>query len=141
MRIPYAMSDSASGAHFRPGMTRLDGPRALAFSRNRKGAPGGDFGRSLNQGRLLIAALRELRADVRRDPSVAFTWLLAGMRYLRTDLTVPDMVRLLFAALSVEKVKNRVVSGGGGFVGGASVVRLGSGARAMFRDLARDGTL
>jgi LCP family protein required for cell wall assembly len=141
MNIPYAMSDSASGAHFQPGETRLDGPKALAFSRNRKGAPGGDFGRSLNQGRLMVAALRELRGDVGKDPAVAFTWILAGMKYLRTDLSVPDMVDLTFAALSVEKVKNKVVSGGGGFVGGASVVRLGSGAQAMFRDLARDGIL
>jgi hypothetical protein len=51
------------------------------------------------------------------------------------------MVDLAFAALDVDKVKNRVVSGSGGFVGGASVVRLGSSAQAMFRDLRRDGTL
>ena len=141
MVIPQAMSDSASGAYFRPGKTRLDGPEALAFSRNRKGVRGGDFGRSLNQGLLMMAALREFRQDVRKEPANAFTWILAGARYLRTDLSFTEMVDLAFAALDVEKVKNRVVSGSGGFVGGASVVRLGSSAQAMFRDLARDGTL
>jgi LCP family protein required for cell wall assembly len=141
MVIPQAMSDAASGAYFRPGRTRLDGPEALAFSRNRKGVRGGDFGRSLNQGLLMMAALREFRQDVRKDPANAFTWILAGAKYLRTDLSFTEMVDLAFAALDVEKVKNRVVSGSGGFVGGASVVRLGSSAQAMFRDLARDGTL
>jgi LCP family protein required for cell wall assembly len=139
--IPEAMSDAASGAHFKPGRTRLDGPEALAFSRNRHDVRGGDFGRSLNQGRLMIAALRELREDVRKDPVSAFLWILAGARYLRTDLSFTEMVDLAFAALEVTKVKNRVVSGSGGFVGGASVVRLGASAQAMFRDLARDGTL
>ncbi|MGH2686170.1 MAG: LCP family protein [Actinomycetota bacterium] len=141
MRIPYGMSDASSNAHFRPGPTRLDGPEALAFSRNRHDAPGGDFGRSMNQGRLMIAALRELRDEVRKDPVAVFRWVLVGARYLRTDITLPDMVDLAVAALSVDKVKNRVVSGGGGFAGGASVVRLGGSAQAIFRDLARDGTL
>jgi LCP family protein required for cell wall assembly len=141
MVIPQAMSDAASGAYFKPGRTRLDGPEALAFSRNRKGVRGGDFGRSLNQGRLMIAALREFRADFRKDPSNAFRWVLSGARYLRTDLTFTEMVDLAFAALDVDKVKNRVVSGSGGFVGGASVVRLGSSAQTMFSDLRRDGTL
>lgn len=141
MVIPQAMSDAASGAYFRPGRTRLDGPEALAFSRNRKGVRGGDFGRSLNQGKLMMAALREFRKDVRKDPANAFTWILAGTKYMRTDLSFAEMADLAFAALDVVKVKNRVVSGSGGFVGGASVVRLGSSAQTMFRDLRRDGTL
>ena len=141
IQIPYAMNDAASGAHFRPGPTRLDGPEALAFSRDRHDVPGGDFGRSLNQGRRLLAGVRELRDDVRRDPLAAFHWLLAAQRYVRTDLSLPELVDLAFAALTVDKVKNKVVSGGGGFAGGASVVRLGSSAQGMFRDLARDGML
>lgn len=139
--IPEAMSDAASGANFRPGPTRLDGPEALAFSRNRHDVRGGDFGRSLNQGKLMIAALRELKEDARKDPVNAFTWLLVGAKYLRTDLRFDEMIDLAFAALDIDKVKNRVVSGSGGFAGSASVVRLGSSAQAMFRDLRRDGTI
>ena len=139
--IPEAMSDAASGASFRPGRTRLDGPEALAFSRNRHDVRGGDFGRSLNQGKLLIAALRELKEDVRKDPVNAFIWLLVGAKYMRTDLAFTEMVDLAFAALDIDKVKNRVVSGSGGFVGSASVVRLGSSAHAMLRDLRRYGTI
>jgi LCP family protein required for cell wall assembly len=141
INITEAVSDFYSGAHFQAGKTRLDGPEALAFSRNRHDARGGDFGRSLNQGEVMIAALREFKDDVRKDPANAFRWLLAAQKYLRTDLDLSDMADLAFAALSIDKVKNRVVSGSGGFAGSASVVRLGSSAQAMFRDLERDGTL
>lgn len=141
MRITEAVSDFYSGAHFKAGRTRLDGPEALAFSRNRHDARGGDFGRSLNQGEVMIAALQEFKNDVGKDPANAFRWLLAAQKYLRTDLDLSEMVDLAFAALSLDKVKNRVVSGSGGFAGSASVVRLGSSAQAMFRDLERDGTL
>lgn len=141
--VPYAMSDAASGAHFRPGRTRMTGPRALAFARNRHDAPGGDFGRSLNQGRLLVAALRAFREDVRKDPLALFRWTAVGFGHVRTDLSLVEMLELLQAAVSIDprRVDNRVVSGGGGTVGGASVVRLGSVAQAAFRDLRRDGLL
>jgi LCP family protein required for cell wall assembly len=143
IRIPYPINDRYSGAHFRKGRTRLTGRGALAFSRNRHDAPGGDFGRSLNQGRLLIAALAEFREDVRRDPMQLFRWLWAGARSIQTDLSLDEMVQLSLAAKSIEpaRVDNRVVSGSGGTVGGASVIRLGSSAQAMFRDMARDGVL
>ena len=108
---------------------------------SRHGRRGGDIGRSLNQGRLMVAALRELREDVRRDPLALFRWLLVGAKYLDTDLTFLEMLELLSAALTTDKVKNRVATGGGGFVGSASVIRLGASAQAMFRDLARDGSL
>jgi LCP family protein required for cell wall assembly len=141
--VPYPMSDAASNAHFRAGPTRVTGPRALAFSRNRHDAPGGDVGRSLNQGRLLLAALRALRDDVRRDPLALFRWTAVGFEHVRTDLTLLEMLELLNAAVSIEpaRVPNRVVFGGGGTVGGASVIQLGSAALAMFRDLRRDGLL
>ncbi|MGH2673949.1 MAG: LCP family protein [Actinomycetota bacterium] len=141
--VAYSMSDAASGAYFRPGRTRMTGPRALAFARNRHDAPGGDFGRSLNQGRLLVAALRALREDVRKDPLALFRWTAAGFGHVRTDLSLVEMLQLLQAAVSIDpaRVDNRVASGGGGIVGGASVVRLGSAAGAMFRDLRRDGLL
>jgi LCP family protein required for cell wall assembly len=141
--VPYPMNDAASGARFRAGSTRMTGPRALAFARNRHDAPGGDFGRSLNHGRLILAALRALRDDVRKDPLALFRWTAAGFEHARTDLSLLELFELLNAAVSIEpsRVPNRVVSGSGGTVGGASVIRLGSAAQAMFRDLRRDGLL
>jgi len=143
LRIPYRMSDAASGAYFQPGPKRLKGRGALAFSRNRHDAPGGDFARSLNQGSVMLAALRELRRDVAGNPAALFRWVAIAAQHLHTDLGPLEQVELLIAALTIEprKVRNRVVSGGGGFAGGASVVFLGGGARAMFQDLRRDGVL
>ena len=141
--IPYAMRDAASDAYFRPGRKRLKGPDALAFSRNRYGVPGGDFGRSLNQGRLILDALREFRADLRRDPTALLRWVAVGARYIDTDLSLSETLGMLLATSAVDPgtVRNVVVSGSGGMVGGQSVVRLGSGARAIFRDLRRDAVL
>jgi polyisoprenyl-teichoic acid--peptidoglycan teichoic acid transferase len=143
VRVPYPMSDSFSGAHFRAGPTRLSGPEALSFARNRHDAPGGDFGRSLNQGRLLIAALREFADDMRRDPVTLLRWAAAGAGHIQTDLSLVDMFELLLGALSVDpgRVNNRVVAGSGTTIGGQSVVRLGSGAHALFRDVRQDARI
>jgi LCP family protein required for cell wall assembly len=143
VRVPYRMRDGYSGAHFRPGPRQMDGDDALAFARNRHDVPRGDFGRSLNQGRLLVAALRELRTDAARDPATLLRWTAAAAPHLRTDLSIDQMLDLLLTALRIDpaRVRNEVVPGGGGFVGGQSVVRLGGSARAKFRDLRRDGVL
>lgn len=139
--IPYAMRDAASEAFFRPGTKRLEGHGALAFSRNRHDAPGGDFGRSLNQGRLILSALREFRSDLRRDPATLLRWVVVGARNVQSNLSLGETIGLLLATTAVDPsgVKNVVVSGSGGMVGGQSVVHLGSGAQAIFRDLRRDG--
>lgn len=141
--IPYAMSDASSGARFQPGRTRLDAGEALALARNRKDAPRGDFGRSLNQGRIIVATVQELLRDFARDPLTLFRWVVAGYRYLETDLTLEDTLRLLVAALTIDAghVRNEVVSGVGAFAGSQSIVRLTPQANVQFRDMARDGLL
>lgn len=141
--VPYRMNDAASGARFRRGPRHLSGAGALAFARNRHDAPGGDFGRSLNQGRLMLASLRKFRKAVRLNPAVLLTWLVAGMRTIRTDLSLGDILGLMLAAPGIHpaRVRNEVVSGTGATVGGASVVRLGGPALAIFRDLRRDAML
>ena len=138
--VPYRMSDPYSNAYFRPGMKHMLGRDALAFSRDRHDVPGGDFGRSMNQGRMLIAALRQLKLDVAKNPGALLTWLATGARVLHTDLGLSDMAELLLSMPSLDPghVDNRVVSGTGAMIGGLSVVQLGSAAHAMFRDLAAD---
>jgi LCP family protein required for cell wall assembly len=138
--VPYPMHDRYSNADFPPGKRHMLGRDALAFSRDRHDVPGGDFGRSLNQGRLLIAALRQLKLDVARNPGALLTWLAAGAKVLHTDLGVSDMADLLLSMSSLDpgRVENRVVSGTGAMIGGSSVVRLGPSAYATFRDLAGD---
>jgi polyisoprenyl-teichoic acid--peptidoglycan teichoic acid transferase len=143
VEIPYAMSDASSGAVFDAGAQVLDGKQALAFSRNRKSTPNGDFSRSENQGLVMLGALQQFRKDVRRDPFSLFTWIVSGMEHIQTDLSAVDLFQLSMATLSVnpKKVVNRVTPGGIGLAGGASIVTLGGEADAVFADIADDGLL
>lgn len=143
IRIPYDIADHFSHAFFKKGPTKLNAREALAFNRNRHDAPGGDFGRSLNQGRFLIAALAQLRADLRSSSFAFAPWAVAAARYLVTNIDLPDLFDLLLAAPSIDpaRVKNRVVSGHGATIGGSSVVILDAGAFAIFRDLRGNATL
>jgi LCP family protein required for cell wall assembly len=141
--IPYAVSDPSSGAVFEAGVQQLDGKQALAYSRNRKDTPNGDFSRSENQGRVLVGALQAFRKDMRQDPFAIVTWLVAAMEHMQMDLSTAELFQLTLAALSIDpdEVVNRVLPGGIGTIGGASVVTLGGDAQALFDDIAEDGML
>lgn len=143
VEIPYPMNDAASGAVFDAGPQELDGKQALAFARNRKNTPNGDFSRSENQGLLLVEALEQFRKDIRRDPFSLFTWIASGMENIQTDLSAVELFQLSMASLNVnpKKVVNRVTPGGIESAGGASIVTLGGEADAVFADIADDGLL
>ena len=141
--VPYPMHDSASGSDFEPGVQEFDGDQALAFSRDRHSTPGGDFGRSENQGRLLVAALRKFRQEFTQSPSRLLVWMGAGMRNVETDLSIEEILDFFFfvATVNPDRVKNVVAPGRVGFAGDASVVFLSDSASAMFADLRQDGVL
>jgi LCP family protein required for cell wall assembly len=144
VRIPYPIDDTNARAHFRRGMQHLSGQETLAFSRARHDVPAGDFSRSFNQGRVIIAALAELRRQVARgSASALIPWVVAGSQILRTDLSLSDLFELLLAAPAFDpsKVRNDVASGSGATIGGRSVVVLGERARTLFRDLRDDAVL
>jgi LCP family protein required for cell wall assembly len=143
VEIPYPMSDASSGAVFGAGPQLLDGPQALAFARNRKDVPNGDFSRTENQGLLMLAALEQFRAQVRKDPLRIFTWLIAGQRYIHTDVSLGELFELALASMTIspDRVTNRAVPGGIGLAGAASIVTLGGEAEAVFDDIADDGLL
>jgi LCP family protein required for cell wall assembly len=144
VRIPYPIDDSAAGAHLRAGPEHLNRDEALAFARARHDVPAGDFSRSFNQGRLIIAALATLRRQVASGRRAALLpWVLAGSRSLQTDLSLGQIFELLLAAPAFEpsRVANEVASGSGTTIGGLSVVVLGARARALFRDLRGDAVL
>jgi polyisoprenyl-teichoic acid--peptidoglycan teichoic acid transferase len=142
-KIPYPISDVWANAHFRRGPEHLSGREALAFARVRHDLPNGDFGRSFNQGRLMIAALATLRREVADGSAAVVPWALAAARNVVTDLSLTEMFELLVAAPAFEPrlVRNAVAGGHGGSIAGKSVVVLDSRAHAMFRDLGRDGML
>jgi hypothetical protein len=80
---------------------------------------------------------------VRRDPARLFTWLIAGAKYIQTELGLEDLYELALATLAIDpkKVVNVPLPGGIGTAGEASIVTLGSEADAVFADLADDGVL
>ena len=137
--VPYAISDSASGADFAPGVQYVNGPQALAFSRARKSLANGDFTRSAHQGLVLIDAAKNLQIKgygvIPRLMELSEPWML-------TDLS-PEQL-LTFAALvlgtDLDTIQNQVVPGYSGTAGSASVVYLSDSVSAVWADLA-DGRL
>ncbi|MGH8947248.1 MAG: LCP family protein, partial [Acidimicrobiia bacterium] len=94
--VPYAISDSASGADFQAGAQYVNGPEALDFSRARKSLPNGDFTRSANQGLVLIDSAKNLRSKgygaIPRLMELSEGWML-------TDLSAEQL--LTFSSLVI----------------------------------------
>jgi LCP family protein required for cell wall assembly len=136
--VPYDMNEKNSGAFFKKGWHKMTGPKALSFSRNRH-VPGGDLGRSENQGRLMLDALKKFRAET---SSRADLEKLVGllMNHVRLEMSMADAVRLasLARVTAASDVRNVVTPGRPGNAGRASVVFLSDQAPALFRDVAAD---
>jgi polyisoprenyl-teichoic acid--peptidoglycan teichoic acid transferase len=141
IEILYPMHDAASASDFDPGRQRLDGGQALAFTRDRHSAPVGDFGRSENQGRLMVAALEKLHKQLTRRPGALLEWVQVGVEHIDTDLTLQEVFDLALAVSQIDpkQVNNLVVPGGTGSAGGASVVFISSAAEGIYADMADDG--
>jgi polyisoprenyl-teichoic acid--peptidoglycan teichoic acid transferase len=141
--VPYPMSDESSGAVFDAGPQVMDGREVLAFSRNRKDTPNGDFSRSENQGLVLLGALEQLRGEFRKNSTVLFSWLISGVLNMKMDLSFPDLFDLGLTAATVdpENVDNLVVPGGIGMAGTASIVVISDEAEGIYRDLEDDGLI
>jgi anionic cell wall polymer biosynthesis LytR-Cps2A-Psr (LCP) family protein len=141
--VPRPMHDRFSGANFSKGVHRFNGDKALAFARDRHDVPGGDFGRSENQGRLMLAALAQLRKVFNRNPGKLFDWIAVGWRNVRTDLSLATLLDLALTATSIpsKNVKNLVVPGTTGSAGGASVVFISPSAKAIYADMRSDGVV
>jgi LCP family protein required for cell wall assembly len=138
--IPYSFAGFTRS--FEAGPARLDGKAALEFARTRKSLHMGDFDRSMNQGRIMLAALAQFRKQFGRDPSTMFTWLGAGMRWVDTDLSIDELVTLGFTATNVapKRVTNLVLMGTNGLINGMSVVNLSTSVnQPLFKDMAADG--
>jgi LCP family protein required for cell wall assembly len=137
--IPYSF-EGHEATSFEEGRQTLTGAEALEFTRTRKNLAQGDFDRSMNQGRVLLAAFAQFRAELRKEPTALFRWIAVGMRNVATDLPLNELLTLAFASSEIgpKRVTNLVAVGSIGSVGGASVVTLPS-PNPVFRDVAADG--
>lgn len=126
--VPYAMNDRDSGAFLGAGPQHLFGPQALAFTRNRKGTPNGDFSRTDNQGLFILAALQKFRADS-ADSHKILDYIRVARRHVRFAVPITDLVRMALVARDIDptSVRNFTIPGSTGSAGAASVVFLSPG--------------
>jgi LCP family protein required for cell wall assembly len=144
MDVPFDVFDELAEASIEAGPQVLSGADALAFARARHALPSGDFGRSENQGRLMIAALAQFKKQFAKDPASLLTWIGAGLRNAQTTVPLDQLMALAFtgSTLDAKRVVNVVIPGGLGMVGNTSIVNLDQDAlAAISKDLAKDGLI
>jgi polyisoprenyl-teichoic acid--peptidoglycan teichoic acid transferase len=139
VNAPYSF-EGHEGTPFKEGTQTLTGAQALEFARTRKSLSQGDFDRSMNHGRLLLAAFSQFMTEFRRDPTELFHWIAVGMRNVATDVPLKELLTLAFTSSEIgpKRVTNLVAVGSIGTAGGASIVNLPS-PNPVFRDVAADG--
>jgi LCP family protein required for cell wall assembly len=84
VNVPTEMHDTYSGAYFHPGVQRLNGNQALAFSRDRHDFPSSDIIRTGNQGLLIVSAIQQLQQQA---DSAGGQFKLISLLYQHADLT------------------------------------------------------
>lgn len=144
MDVPFDVFDTLAGAEITAGPQVLSGPDALAFARTRHALPSGDFGRTENQGRLMVAAMAQFRKEFSKDPSRLLAWIGAGLRNAQTDVPLDELLTLAFTATTInpKRVVNVVLPGSVGMSGTTSIVSLNQTTLdAISGDLANDGLL
>lgn len=143
MNVPYPIVDSFSGSNFTAaGPKHMNGNEALAISRARHGVPGGDLGRSSNQGLVLKAGLAQFRAQT-GDPIGLLKYLHNFRGLVATDVPADQLLNLAMLArrLDPNALDNVVMPASLGQVGSQSVVFASPNAPALFADIRDDGML
>lgn len=144
MHIPTDVYDpSGSGARIQAGTQNLYGGEALAYVRTRHSFAGGDFARTTNQGRFLLALLRKLRRQVGDGPSALLRWIAIAREHARFDVTPEELFRLGVLASQVrpKDVGNVTVPGSAGAAGAASVVYISDSAKQIYERFRAKGSL
>ena len=140
INAPVAVKDTMSGANVEAGANKLSGDGALAYGRARHAVAGGDFGRSANQGLLIMAAAGFVKLA---GPATLPGILTKADPGIGTNMSAEQVLTFAAAALvtNPENVQNRVAIGGFGMTSDRqSIVLLDANARRMFADII-DGNL
>jgi LCP family protein required for cell wall assembly len=122
------------------GMQSLSGEEALAYARERKSLPNGDFGRSAHQSEILLAAAVAARLSgvgiIPKEMSLVSANAVS-------DLSAAEALTFVasFYLLDPRKVGHQVAVGAiGTSADGQSIVKVNSAARSVFAKF-RDGRL
>ena len=122
------------------GKQTADGNTVLAYARERKSLPDGDFGRSKHQQEILIAAAVAARLA---GPEALPRQMTITSKYAQTDMSAEEALTFLAAFYKVNpaKVGHAVVPGMlGTSSDGQSIVKVTSATKAAFAKL-EDGRL
>ena len=140
LNAPVAVRDAMSGANVRAGANKLNGGQALAYGRARHEVAGGDFGRSANQGLMIMAAAGFAKLV---GPAKLPGILAMAAPSIGTNMSAEQVLTFASAAYVTDpnRVHNAVATGGFGWTSDRqSIVLLDANARALFADI-RDGNL
>ena len=137
--LPRSVNTGNGWDNFKSGLQRLSPLRALQLARARKGVPGGDFGRSANQGLIMLATL-----DMVQTMGIEAMPALAQVFFDHAWSDVPTDRLAQFAAFAflvdTGELQNVVLPGTVQTIRGSSVVVLDDIVEDVFVDLA-DGWL
>jgi len=140
MVIPRTVVAShAKDLVIKAGPQTLSGAETLAYARERKTLPDGDFGRSRHQGEVILAAAVKAKlAGPGAIPSALTSFSEVGA----SDLSAEQILTFTAGlhALNPLQVGRGVAKGPFGTAAGQSIVVLGSEARRLFASF-RDGNL
>ena len=111
IEIEKSMKDKNSGTDFDPGVVRMSGNQALSFSRDRHSFADGDISRSKNQGKVLIAALAEMKKSKTTISSRFESGAKIAKHLQLTNLSLRDLFFLMEQAekITPENITNLVV--------------------------------
>lgn len=141
--IPIVIPERVNAAHahivIEAGPQVLSGKEALAYARERKTLPDGDFGRSRHQGEILLAAAIKARLS---GPIALPGAMTSLTRYAKSNLGAEEMLTYAagFYQLNPTRIGRGVAKGPTGMVGSQSVVRVGTEAKRLFASF-KDGNL
>lgn len=129
IEVERSMTATGSDVTLQPGPQRLNPDEALGFTRDRKSQPRGDFDRTANQAKLLLAVQTQLREE--RSNLVDLARLGASfIRDTHTSIPRSEVVRLGVLATQIDPADVLLVPLSGSIgtgAGGASIVNLAPG--------------
>ena len=140
MKVPVTVIGAGADVVIKAGPNMLTGRAALAYGRQRHTVAGGDFGRSANQGLLIMAAAGFTKLS---GPAKLPGILQIAAPNITTNLSAEQVLTFAAGAFvtSPGKVHNRVAAGSFGWTADRqSIVLFDASARRMFADI-KDGNL
>ena len=140
VNVQEPMHDVDSGADFDPGLQKLNGPGALAFSRDRHSFSAGDISRTANQGYLIITALQNVQQRAVGAGGVLNLLGNLGRHVQMENVSFQELYRLSRLVLTIDpaNIKNVVIPTGGG---SGTNLSPGAGIDGLFADFRDDGVL